>query len=184
MISELNISWLKEFVTITETEYIPNVGFSNIEKRKINFIRKEYRNLEGLLRFIRRTQEFNKNVHFVSAQKAIEWMKILPRIENLKTNFTTILAEILGEDATNQKQNLNGKCDWLKQSTPDYDTQESFYLDDDSGNKLKNDHSDKLNDTVLAGLQSEVLWIHHEILYFVIAVSLSIILIIIYDYFY
>ena len=179
----LEISWLKEFVTITETEFMPNVGFSNIEKRKINFIRKEYRNLEGLLKFIRRTQEYNMDVHFVSAQQAIEWMKILPRIENAKTNLTAILEEILGEEAATHKQNLDGKCDWLKQPTPDYDTQESLYLDDDSGNKLKNEHIDKLNNTVLAGLQSEVLWIHHEILYFVIAITLSIIFIIIYDHF-
>ena len=120
----------------------------------------------------------------MTAQQAIEWMKVLPRIENEKVNFTALYDEILGLETTGYKQNLDGKCDWLKQPTPDYDDHESLYLDDDSGNKLKKEHTDKLNDTVLAGLQSEVLWVHHEILYFVIAITLAIIFIIIYDHVY
>lgn len=175
----LNAEWLKAFVQITETEFVPNVGFANAEKRRIEYHRKEYRNLDGLINFIRKTLEFNKDVYFVTAQQAIEWMQTLPRVEQEELDLKVLIEDIIGDMSFKQK--LDAKCDYLKQSTPDFDTTESLFLDDDYGKKLKETIDKRLNETVLAGLQSEVLFINQEILYFVLAVCLTLIFIIIYD---
>jgi len=180
IVIHLNSDWLKEFVTIAETELIPNIGFANIEKRKIIHERKEYRNLDGLIKFIEKTLENNKDVYFVTAQQAIDWVRMLPRVEEDKQlNLTHLIEEIIGD--VHFKQDLNGKCDFLGQTISDYDSTESLYMDDDSGNRLKKDFIDKLNDTVLAGLQSEVLFVNPEVLYLMIGACLTIVLIVFYD---
>lgn len=180
IVIHLNSDWLKEFVTIAETELIPNIGFANIEKRKIIHERKEYRNLDGLIKFIEKTLENNKDVYFVTAQQAIDWVRMLPRVEEDKQlNLTHLIEEIIGD--VHFKQDLDGKCDFLSQTILDYDSTESLYMDDDSGNRLKKDFIDKLNDTVLAGLQSEVLFVNPQVLYLMIGACLTIVLIVFYD---
>ena len=116
----------------------------------------------------------------MTAQQAIDWVRMLPRVEEDKQlNLTHLIEEIIGD--VHFKQDLDGKCDFLSQTILDYDSTESLYMDDDSGNKLKKDFIDKLNDTVLAGLQSEVLFVNPEVLYLMIGACLTIVLIVFYD---
>lgn len=77
----LNADWLKEFVITNMTEIIPNVGYSKPEITRIRLEKKEYRNLDGLIKFINRTLENNKDVYFVSARKVIQWMQMIKRVE-------------------------------------------------------------------------------------------------------
>lgn len=81
VVFHLNAEWLKEFVITNTTEIIPNVGFAKPETTRIRLEKKEYRNLNGLMKFINQTLESNRDVYFVSAYKAIQWMQALKRIE-------------------------------------------------------------------------------------------------------
>ena len=86
VVFHLNADWLKEFVITNRTEIIPNVGFSKIETTRIRLEQKEYRNLNGLMKFINQTLESNKDVYFVTARKAIQWMQALKRLEVSKNS--------------------------------------------------------------------------------------------------
>lgn len=180
VVINVEANWLKEFFINEKTELVPNVGFANPSKREIKYSKKEYRNLDGLIKFIQQTQEANKDVYFVTAQTAIEYMKLLSKLEQEVVDLKQFVEDLI--PGSNQSQNLDAKCDYLKQAFPDFDEKESLFLDDDFGNMLKKESTDKkINDTVLAGLQSEILFINYEIFYFVIGSSLAILFIILYD---
>ncbi|CAF0719393.1 unnamed protein product [Brachionus calyciflorus] len=175
--------WLKEYQIVNQTEIIPNVGYANKEKTKINIEKKEYRNLDGLIKFINDTLTHNKNVYFVTARQAIEWMKLLPRIQN--ENITNLLNEDLFENCNSGKMEYDGQCNVLKQYKPDYDTDESLILDDEDGDKLRDllkiDHSKK---SVLTDLQSEVLFVNSFVLYFVAGLGVLLVVVILDDRFF
>jgi hypothetical protein len=176
----LNADWLKEYVKETTIEIMPNVGYSNKEKIKVEVEKKEYRNLDGLIRFINITLTNNKDVYFVTARKAIQWMGLLERLQT--DDMHELIENELFDDCFVPVENYDGKCEFLKQSEPDFNQEESIILDDSFGEELKK----KLKlthggDSLLMDLQSEVLFVNHVVLYFILALVFSLIIIIIKD---
>lgn len=191
VVLHLNAAWLKDYVEVTETDILPNFGLGDLKKRKVTHQRKEYRNLDGLIRFMNITLENNKDVYFVTARQAIEWVKLMPTLERKYVNLTKFIDERLFEstgdvDKLNTKKiKYDGSCDYLKQSKPDYTTdslsKEDFFLDDTYGINQKEQKKPKLNTTILIDLQSEVLFLNDVVIYMVIALAFACIGIIIYD---
>ena len=176
--------WLKEFEIVNQTELMPDVGYANKEKTKITIEKKEYRNLDGLIKFMTDTLANNKNVYFVTARQAIEWMRLLPRIRS--ENITDLIKNELFENCDIGKNMVyDGECAVLKQSKPDYDDEMSLILDDSDGDelrkKLKIDRSKK---SVLPDLQSEILFVNPFILYFMLGLGLLLLIIILKDKFF
>ncbi len=91
MVLHLNSDWLKEYITITKDEFIPDIGLNKKEKTKIPIEIKNYINLDGLIKFINETTRTNKDVYFVTAQQAIAWMRALPRLEDAERIIQSIL---------------------------------------------------------------------------------------------
>lgn len=182
IVFHFNAEWLKEFIITNTTEIIPDVGYSNKEKTKVLLEKKEYINLDGVIKFMTDTLENNKDVYFVTARQAIEWMKLLPRVKS--ENITELIKELF-DDCEKYPQNFDGQCPALKQVEPDYDTEQSLILDDSYGEelrkKLKIDRSEK---NLLTDLQSEVLFVNDFVLYFVLALAVILVFIIVQDRFF
>lgn len=150
---------------------------------------KEYRNLDGLLKFINMTLENNKDVYFVTARQAIEYVKLMPMVERSHLNLTKLVEEeVLGSTNTLDSSTLyDGKCDLLNFEKPDFDIDEVaeydewFKLDDSYGVEKNSDIVHKLNKTVLLDLQSEVLFVHREVIWLVIGLGLMMLIIIVHD---
>lgn len=182
IVFHLNTDWLKEFEIVNSTEIIPNVGYSKIEKTRINLVKKEYRNLDGVIKFINDTLVNNKDVYFVTAKKAIEWMKILPRLH--AENLTDLIKNDLFDDCSigADKLEFDGECSILKQVNPDYDERETLVLDDSHGEELmKKLKVDRSKNGVLADLQSEVLFVNNMVIYFGLALAILLVVIVIQD---
>ena len=184
MLLHLNADWLKDYVRTLQVESLP--GLPNKESSKITIEKKEYQNLNGVIKFINDTLSFNKDVYFVTAQQAIHWMKILPRLrEQNSTDFISLFRKELHlvQNFNREDQDFNGECKILNQRKPDYDYEESFELEfDDLSRKLKADHALKSN-SVLAKLQSEILFLNNQIVFFLITLGLILIIIILNDKF-
>merc|ERR1719468_728550 len=103
------------------------------------------------------TLENNKDVYFVTARQAIEWIKLMPTLERKHLNLTKFIDEQLfnadgNEFETNKRARFDGKCEFLKQSIPDFDISDlgpDFILDDTYGIKQKANQAPNLNATVL-----------------------------------
>jgi hypothetical protein len=189
VVIHLNADWLKEYVKVNRTELIPNIGFSNKETTKVQLEKKEYRNLDGLIKFINITMESNRDVYFVTARKAIEWMRLMKRLDINTDNETVANAinELFDEqDCSKINDVYTGECSVLKQTKPDYDKEESFTLDDSLGEELKKKLKIEPNkrNSLLTLLQTEVLFVNQFVAYFLITIAVILILIIINDKFF
>lgn len=181
---QLDGEWLKQYTVTKQTEIIPNVGStSNNEKAKVDIEMKEYKNLDGVIKFINETLTFNKDVYFVTAQQAIEWMKLMPRLNNQTKalNLTKFLDEELFSECNNGAK-FDGSCDALKQLTPDYDEDQTIYLDDNFGELLKKKlRISRSAESVLTNLQTEVLFVNKVVIYFIFILIILLIVIILHD---
>lgn len=154
------------------------MGYANKEKTKINIEKKEYTNLDGLIKFVNATLDKNKDVYFVTARQAIEWMKLLPRIQ--KENISDLMNNYLFDDCEGKNPTFDGKCPIMPKS--DYDTDESLILDDSDGDKLRELLKiNPIHKGILTDLQSEVLFVNSFVGYFIIGMAVTLILIIIKD---
>lgn len=183
MVIHLNGEWLKEYEVVNQTEIIPNVGFLHPETSRVRLEKKKYTHLDGLIRFINITLAKNKDVYFVTARQAIEWVRLLNRLENNDT-LQTLLGELFAnQNCTFDHDEYNGQCDKLKQTHLDYDQNESFNLDDHLGEAL--DKKLKIQpsrpDSFMSFLQSEVLFVNRFVIYFLLFSLLTLIFIILYD---
>jgi hypothetical protein len=180
----LNADWLKEYVRTTFVEMLP--GVPNKESSKVTVEKKDYQNLNGVIKFINDTLHFNKDVYFVTAQQAIHWMKILPRLkEQNNVDFVSLIRNEfnLFQNVNGDDQVFDGECKILNQRRPDYDFEESFELEvDDLERKLKANHALK-SDSMLAKLQSEILFLNNQILFFLLVLFIVLLLIILNDKF-
>lgn len=184
VVLHLNADWLKDFVKTTHVEILP--GVPNKESSRLHVEKRDYQNLNGVIKFINDTLTFNKDVYFVTAQQAIHWMKILPRLkEQNSTDFVNLIRDEfnLFQNFNGEDQHFDGECKILNQRRPDYDSDESFELEvDDLARKLKADHA--LNsDSLLAKLQSEILFLNNQILFFLLVLVIILLLIIFNDKF-
>jgi hypothetical protein len=177
----VNADWLKEYVKSTIVEVMPNVGYSNKAKAQVSVEKKEYKNLDGLMRFINITLSNNKDVYFVTAKKAIEWMGLLERLE-IDEDPEALVRNQLFDDCSIPNEVYDGKCPILKQSEPDFNQDDDIILDDSFGEelkkKLKISHG---KDSLLMDLQSEVLFMNESVLYFVLSLALVLATIILKD---
>ena len=184
VVLHLNADWLKDYTRSVQLEMLP--GVPNKDSSKISVEKRDYQNLNGLIKFINDTLLANKDVYFVTAQQAIHWMKLLPRLkEQNKTDFVSLIRDELhlSETLGGKDQVFDGDCKILNQHKPDYDFEETFELElDDLARKLKADHALKSN-SVLAKLQSEILFLNNQIIFFLIMMTLVLILIILSDKF-
>ena len=173
----LNADWLKEYVRTTFVEMLP--GVPNKESSKVTVEKKDYQNLNGVIKFINDTLNFNKDVYFVTAQQAIHWMKILPRLkEQNNVDFVSLIRNEfnLFQNINGGDQVFDGECKILNQRRPDYDFEESFELEvDDLERKLKANHALK-SDSMLAKLQSEILFLNNQILFFLLVLFIVLLL--------
>ncbi len=179
-----NADWLKEYEKVTQIEVMPNVGYSNKQKTKIQVEKKEYRNLDGVIRFINQTLENNKDVYFVTAKKAIEWMNMLPRLQF--ENVTELIQkELFATDCAVDPKfaEYDGECPILGQSTPDFDKDETIILDDSFGEELKKKLkiNERSSDSLLIDLQSEVLFVNDIVICFLLIMIIVLVLIILKD---
>ncbi len=188
VILHFSSEWLKEFHLTTRTEIIPDIGYAKKEKTKITIEHKEYRNLDGLMKFINNTLNKNKDVYFVTASQAVEWMRNLPRIAQEKHDLKKFLEEELFENCPHdahsfEKVVYNGECVALKQLRPDYDVEEGYELDDnfaeELSKKLRIIHSKK--NSILTDLQSEVLFLNKPVIAIMIIFVIILFLIIMKD---
>ena len=184
VVLHLNADWLKDYTRSLQVEMLP--GVPNKDSSKITVEKREYLNLYGLIKFINDTLLVNKDVYFVTAQQAIHWMKLLPRLkEQNTTDFPALIRDELHltENLDGKDQVFDGDCKILNQHKPDYDAEESFDLElDDLARKLKADHALK-SGSVLAQLQSEILFLNNQILFFLFMLTLILLLIIVGDKF-
>jgi hypothetical protein len=228
VVLHLNADWLKEYVTTTKNELVPDIGYSKKEKTNIPIEVKNYNNLDGLIKFINETTRNNKDVYFVTAQQAIAWTRLMPRIEEVEIENQILLQEEDKMRAANHNHHrssikdkkdklvegklveafnlsrlfdevfedieckpsdhvFDGSCSILKQMRPDYDLEDdSFELDDNYEillkKKLKVEHTAKMN--VLAELQSEILFINHFVVLFIVSLVLLLVVIVLKDKFF
>ncbi len=152
---------------------------------------KEYRNLDGLIKFINTTLQNNKEVYFVTARQAIEWVKLIPTLSKKAVNLKEFVdEELMRGPFSNDEESgakFDGKCltispaDSDSSNLVDIVTKEDFRLDDTYGVKPKDLKNPKLNKTVLIGLQSEVLFLNEVVVFLVIGLAILCLLIIVYD---
>lgn len=187
----MSADWLKEFTITNTTEIIPNVGYSNVETTRIRLEKKEYRNLDGVIRFINRTLASNHDVYFVTARKAIEWMKILKRIEidNGSEKVSSLLDELFESEECESRlpfsSIFNGECSILGQSKPDYKKEDLFKLDDSFGEDMRKKLKiDNRPNSLLTLLQTEVLFVNDFVMYFVVSLAAILLVVIIRDRFF
>lgn len=174
LIFHLSAKWLKEFKVINETEIMPNVGFANREKTRIKLEKKEYTNLDGLIKFVSRILERNKDVYFVTARQAIEWMRLLPRIK--KESISDLINNNLFDSCPSESV-FDGKCRIMPKL--DYDVDQGLILDDSDGDKLREMLKiDPVNKGILTDLQTEVLFVNSFVGYFVLGMFITLILVI------
>lgn len=177
LVFHFSAKWLKEFKIVNETEIMPNVGFANREKTRINFEKKEYTNLDGLIKFVNKILKNNKDVYFVTARQAIEWMRLLPRLK--KENISDLLDNYMFENCPSDSI-FDGKCPIMPKS--DYDLDQGLILDDSDGDRLREMLKiDPVNKGILTDLQTEVLYVNSFVGYFILGMFITLILIIIKD---
>lgn len=182
VVLHFNSNWLREAVKTSITEVLPGMP-NNKESSKVKVEKNEYRNLYGVIKFINDTLRFNKDVYFVTAQQAIEWMKLMPRLKEERVDLTQLIKnEIFHGNWSESDFNFDGECPDLKQSKPDYDKDELLELDDNFGDELRKKLKfDRSSTSILAKLQSEILFLNNTILFFLIAIVGLLVVIIIYD---
>lgn len=179
MLVHLNADWLKQYEEVTEYQMMPNVGYQDPEKALLKIKRKEYQNLNGVIRFINTTLTHNKDVYFVTAKKAIEWMGMLERLGQ-GVNITELINNELFDDCTidpkKREKPYDASCPILRQATPDFDKNDEDFsvdLDDSFGHELeKLLHLGKHGENIVEALQSETLFVNPGVLYFVICLIL------------
>ena len=175
----------------TETKSVIKESRANsYERLNITYEKKVYPNLNGLMSFINVTLANNKNVYFISAQQAIEWMRMLPRITTRWHNLTELVEEeLLGSCRFNRtsfmstknviETEYDGKCDVLRLNKPDYNEDETIYLDDNDDELHLS--KEKLRVKDLINLQSESLFVHGTTSYFIMALTAILILVLCID---
>ena len=181
LIFHFTATWLKNETLVAETEILPNFGFANQEKRVVVKKKIEYRNLDGLAKFIDETLENNRDVYFVTAQQVVQWMKALPRFETEKVDLIEFIENELTD--CNAETNFDGKCDYLKKSHFESSVEEEeLYLDDDLGIEQRDKENKILiDDENLMKLQSEILFLNRGVLYFVFGLVILVFFIVLYD---
>ena len=152
---------------------------------------KEYRNLDGLIKFINTTLQNNKEVYFVTTRQAIEWIKLISTLSKKVVNLKEFVdEELMRGSFSNDEENeakFDGKCltispaDSDSSNLVDIVTKEDFRLDDTYRVKPKDLKNPKLNKTVLIGLLSEVLFLNEVVVFLVIGLVILCLLIIVYD---
>ena len=186
LILHVSGAWLKEYVTVTDTEIIPNIGVGDARKRKITHERKEYRNLDGFIKFLNITLSQNSDVYFATARQIIEWVKLLPRLEEQRLDIKSLIDKeifnrTIDDESTDNENKFDGTCNDLMQKKPDFDEEKSFFLDDSHGLKQQNRIVNKLNNSVILDLQSEVLFVNDVFVYLIVGLGVSLLIIILYD---
>ena len=178
----LNADWLKEYVTTKTVEIMPNVGYANKQKAKIEVEKREYHNLNGLMRFINLTLANNKDVYFVTAKKVIEWMSLMNRVSY--NNLTSLIENDLFDDFYVPNEVYDGECPILSH-TLDYDKEDLIILDDTFGDELRKKLKiERGGESILVDLQSEVLFMNDVVLYFLAMLALVLLIIIVRDHYF
>ena len=191
IVLHFSAGWLKEFETVTQMHNVPNVGYKKPEATRVSVDVKHYHNLDGLIKFINETLMHNKDVYFVTAQQAIEWTKTMARLENEKLDLKQLLTRELFMDKCDKKHATayDGTCAILKQTKPDYltndeaDADDTFDLNDNFDKELAKrlQLAGKSSNHVLVELQSEILFLNENVIIFVIALALALLILIVSD---
>lgn len=176
------INLLNDWLQIqTEPDFMNKAPFRSVK----NVTKKQYKNLEGVIRFINETLKHNNDVYFVTANEAIRYMKQLPYLAlhaNKSLNLTQYLHDQIlhsnsDDDDTKSciKAKYDGLCKSLKFYEVDYNTTDAL-VDIDPNEDAKLDI-----DKILIELQSEFLFLNSVIEYFIIFLAIFLIIIYIYD---
>ena len=99
LVFHLSARWLKMPINKKLFKMMPKQGRLNVEYVNVTYEQKDYPNLRGIMSFINKTIANNKDVYFVTAQQAVQWMRLLPRLEDDRPfNITELVhKELLDE---------------------------------------------------------------------------------------
>jgi len=129
------------------------------------------------------TLQQNKDVYFVTARQAIDYVKLLPVLGSKVLNLTRYIDEEILATTNSDPEEMDttnvydARCDLLAEEGK---SDAELELDDTYGVKDKQ-VVHKLNETVLLDLQSEVLFVNAVVIYMVLGLGLLMLIIIIYD---
>jgi hypothetical protein len=164
----LNADWLKRASTETVVyrKFNLGLGFRN----NYTTIHMKYNHLDGLLNFINTTTTENKNVYFVTARQAVEWIKMLPTLIDERADLERFIRDHLFKDVNQTRAiDLNGECHFKG----DYDVTKGLFLDDDQGVELSTglNPQNVLSSKTILQFKSELLFVNDFVLYFMISLS-------------
>ncbi len=129
------------------------------------------------------TLQQNKDVYFVTARQAIDYVKLLPVLGSKVLNLTRYIDEEILATTNSDPEEMDttnvydARCDLLAEEGK---SDAELELDDTYGVKDKQ-VVHQLNETVLLDLQSEVLFVNAVVIYMVLGLGLLMLIIIIYD---
>ncbi len=129
------------------------------------------------------TLQQNKDVYFVTARQAIDYVKLLPVLGSTVLNLTRYIDEEILATTNSDPEEMeatnvyDARCDLLAEEGK---SDAELELDDTYGVKDKQ-VVHQLNETVLLDLQSEVLIVNAVVIYMVLGLGLLMLIIIIYD---
>ena len=169
----LESSWLQKFEAGQKEPMSKRRKTSKISKRI-------YKNLDGVIKFVNETLLNNKDVYFVTAYQAIKWTQSLQYISD-NHEYIANLTEFFHKQILNgdenvydcSKANYNGKCDYLKLKTLDYNKTK--------GMKDESENDEIENANLLVDYQSELLFLDSFTSYLTIIFIFCLIAIFMYD---